>query len=165
MEGDMGVNAPTRVSPEKGEKICFREMQVTYKDTGKEAPKEQILSPATLVGVFKYLEDETREKLICVHLDVNNHINGYEVVAVGSIRECDIHFPEIFKTTLLTNSARIILIHNHPSGNPEPSIEDFAVTKQLKKAGEILGIDVLDHIIIGRESFTSLKDSGFYPSE
>jgi DNA repair protein RadC len=134
----------------------LREIEVVYKKTSKRQPKEKISGPGILVNLFKDLEDDTKEKFICVHLDTQNRINCYEVVAMGSLNECTVHPREVFKATLLTNSASVIFIHNHPSGEPTPSKEDIALTKTLKKAGEILGIRILDHIIIGKKGYTTL---------
>jgi len=81
-------------------------------------------------------------------------------VSIGTVNASLVHPREIFKVALLCNASAVILAHNHPSGNPTPSHEDIDITNRLKKAGEILGIEVLDHIIIGDNTWTSFKEKG-----
>ncbi len=84
-----------------------------------------------------------------------------ETIFVGSLDTNIIHPREIFKIALTESAAAIILVHNHPSGDPTPSHEDIEITKQIIKAGEIIGIQVLDHIIIGDNKYISLKEKGY----
>lgn len=98
-----------------------------------------------------------REKFIAVHLNAKNRIISYEVVSVGSLNASLVHPREVFKAAILSNAASIILSHNHPSGDPNPSNEDLQLTKRLEEAGKLLGIEVLDHIIFAGKSFYSFK--------
>lgn len=99
--------------------------------------------------VEKELKHSDREKFIVLHLNVKNQVVSYEVVSIGSLSNSIVHPREVFKGAILANAAHVILLHNHPSGEPEPSEDDIEVTAKLMKAGKLLCIDVLDHIIIG----------------
>ena len=103
---------------------------------------------------FRALKDEAKESFIALHLDGKNRVNCMEVVSIGSLNQSIVHPREVFKTALLSSAAAIILIHNHPSGDTTPSREDMEITKRLKEAGDILGIKVLDHIIIGEDYYS-----------
>jgi DNA repair protein RadC len=92
-------------------------------------------------------------------LNTKNKVAGAHIISQGSLSASIVHPREVFKAALLNNSASIILAHNHPSGDPEPSREDVETTKRLVEAGEILGIRVLDHVIIG-EQYLSMKEEG-----
>ncbi len=98
-----------------------------------------------------------REKFICMHLNVKNQIISFEIVSTGSLTSSIVHPREVYKGAILSNSASVIFMHNHPSGDPEPSIDDMEITKRLEKAGEILGINVLDHIIVASGGFYSFR--------
>ena len=94
-------------------------------------------------------------------LDAKGNLMGTENVAVGDISSSIVHPRETFRSAIKRGAFAVILIHNHPSGDPSPSKEDIRVTERLCKAGEILGINVLDHIIIGDGTYISLKGAGF----
>ncbi len=105
------------------------------------------ISSANLVySLFSYLKNETREQLITLHLDTKNRLLCIDLVSVGTMSNSLIHPREVFKTALISSAASIVAVHNHPSGDPTPSRDDIAVTERLKKAGELIGIDLLDHI-------------------
>jgi DNA repair protein RadC len=104
------------------------------------------------------LSEEPQEKFCILCMNTKNRIAGVHTISVGSLNSTIVHPREVFKAALLNNSSAIILLHNHPSGDPEPSAEDIAITNRLMKAGEILGIQVLDHIIIGDGKYISLKE-------
>lgn len=101
-----------------------------------------------------------REEFLVLLLDIKNYMIGFNVVSVGTLNYVIVHPREVFKPAIISNAASIILAHNHPSGNPEPSDEDIRITKKLKDAGELLGIDVLDHVIIGDRDYFSFIDKG-----
>jgi DNA repair protein RadC len=98
-----------------------------------------------------------REKFLCLHLNVKNQIISFEVVSTGSLTSSIVHPREVYKGAILANAASVIFMHNHPSGDPEPSTDDMEITKRLEKAGNILGIDVLDHIIVASSGFYSFR--------
>ncbi len=108
----------------------------------------------------KFLEDADREQLIVCCLDTKNQPTAINVVSVGNLNNSLVHPREVFKPAILSNSASIILFHNHPTGDPTPSNEDKLITERLRESGEILGIKLIDHIIIGDNSYYSLKEKG-----
>ena len=97
---------------------------------------------------------------LSLHLDGKNRIVCIDVVSIGSLNQSIVHPRETFKTALMSSAAALILVHNHPTGDPTPSKEDLSITRRLREAGEILGVKVLDHIIIGDEHFTSFTSQG-----
>ena len=115
---------------------------------------------ANLDFIKEEFTESDRERFICLHLNVKHAVISFEVVSVGSLNFAPVHPREVFKGAILSNSAAIIVMHNHPSGDPEPSAEDIAVTKRLVDAGKLIGIEVLDHIIFGDKGFVSLKERG-----
>jgi DNA repair protein RadC len=88
-------------------------------------------------------------------LDTKNKVKKREIISIGIMDASIIHPREVFRLAILTGSSRIILSHNHPSGDTNPSDEDINITKQLKKAGELIGIEVLDHVIVGKRGYWS----------
>ena len=122
-----------------------------------------IKSPECAYKIFnEFVGNADREMFVVACLNTKNEIANLSVVHMGSLNASIVHPREVFKTAILSNSASIICAHNHPSGHPEPSREDIEVTKRLAEAGKILGIELLDHIIIGEETFYSLKERGHF---
>lgn len=113
-----------------------------------------------LVNEHIDLKDADREHFIVFYLDRKSSINAINTVSIGGLNSTHVHPREVFKTALLSSAASIILCHNHPSGDPTPSREDVDITRRLVEVGEILGIDVLDHVIIGVNRYYSLKEKG-----
>ncbi|MCL6614990.1 MAG: DNA repair protein RadC, partial [Firmicutes bacterium] len=101
-----------------------------------------------------------REQFRIILLDAKNHVLGIRVVSVGSLSSSIVHPREIFKEAIARSSAAIILVHNHPSGDPTPSHEDIEVTRRLVEAGRLLGIEVLDHVVVGDNRYVSFKEKG-----
>ena len=108
----------------------------------------------------KELRNSDREKFICIHFSINNKIISYEVVSMGSLTSSIVHPREVFKAAILANAASVLFMHNHPSGNTEPSIDDIEITNRLCKAGSILGINILDHLIIAGNDYLSFRQKG-----
>ncbi len=127
------------------------------------APEErtQVRSPADaanlLMGEMSMLE---QEELRVMLLDTRNRVLGVNKVYTGSLNTSVIRTSEIFREAIRRNAAAIIVSHNHPSGDPSPSPEDVAVTRNLIQAGQLLDIEVLDHLVIGYQRFVSLKERG-----
>ena len=121
-----------------------------------------VRSPEDAANIlFKYLEGADREHMVVMCLNTKNQVNRIESISIGSLNSSIVHPREIYKSAILSNAASIILGHNHPSGDPNPSREDIEVTKRLVEAGNILGIEVLDHVIVGdTDRFYSLKQEG-----
>lgn len=117
---------------------------------------------AEMVGsIFQYAD---REMMVVMSLDGALTPIAMEIVAVGSLYSCHIDTRDIFKHAVLSNAAKIICFHNHPSGNLEASREDSVITEKIKKAGELLGIELVDHIIIGLDKeYLSFRESGLCP--
>ena len=108
----------------------------------------------------KYYGSLDREIFSVLLLDVRNRLIGANLVSIGSLTQCSVHPREVFKPAVLANAAAMIFLHNHPSGDPTPSMEDIALTRQLVQAGKLLGIQVLDHVILGESRHTSLRETG-----
>lgn len=125
---------------------------------GKVLESEAIRDHYDVHEVMKFLGSEEREKFYVLHLSATNKLLAMELVAVGTLTHSNIHPREVFKAAIYNNSANIICVHNHPSGDVEPSSQDLLMTKRLEAAGELLGIKVLDHIIIGFKAVCSIKD-------
>ena len=122
----------------------------------------QILSPKDAYEMIKeQLEGLDREHFIIACLNTKNEPTNITVVSVGSLNKAIVHPREVFKTAILSNAASIMAFHNHPSGETTPSQQDIQLTKRLYEAGELLGIKLLDHLIIGDGTFTSLKEKGY----
>jgi DNA repair protein RadC len=116
-------------------------------------------APNQVFEIFRELAQETKEHFVVLHLDGKNRIACFDRVSVGSLNQAIVHPREVFKTALLSNAAAILLLHNHPSGDPTPSPEDLSITRRLQESGEILGIKVLDHIVIG-DTYLSFVEKG-----
>ncbi|CRF28951.1 DNA repair protein RadC [Mycobacterium tuberculosis] len=110
-----------------------------------------------LMEDMRYLQ---KEHFVCLFLNTKNHVIGQETLSMGSLNASIVHPREVFRAAIKRSSASIVCAHNHPSGDPTPSPEDVQITKRLVQAGDIVGIDVLDHIVIGDQRFASLKELG-----
>jgi DNA repair protein RadC len=127
------------------------------------APEERprVTSPGDaanlLMSEMTFLE---QEHLRVILLDTRNRVLSTPTIYIGSLNTSVVRIGELFRAAIRENAAALIVAHNHPSGDPTPSPEDVNVTRQLVKAGKLLDIDVLDHIVIGRQRFVSLKERG-----
>jgi len=127
----------------------------------KEEAKPKINSPEDVYRrLYPAMRESKKEHFIELCLDTKNQILKEETVSVGSLNANIVHPREVFKTALAESAAHIIVVHNHPSGDPTPSREDIEITKKLVEAGKIIGIDVLDHVIIGNDRHFSMKEAG-----
>lgn len=97
---------------------------------------------------------------MCLYLNARNQVIHRETVSIGSLSASIVHPREVFQAAVSHSAAGVILAHNHPSGDVSPSQEDLELTRRLVQAGQIMGIEVLDHLIIGTEEFFSLKEQG-----
>lgn len=128
-----------------------------------EDKKKAITAPDDIAGIVMALlgvEDEIeedKEHLWVFHLNTRNQIKTLELVSLGTLTTSLAHPREIFTRAVANRSAAIILAHNHPSGDPEPSTQDIEMTENLVKAGSILGIELYDHVIVTKEEYRSLK--------
>ncbi|WP_442636719.1 RadC family protein [Rossellomorea marisflavi] len=103
----------------------------------------------------------SQEHFVCLYLNTKNQVLHKQTIFIGSLNASIVHPREVFKEAFRRSAASIICVHNHPSGDPTPSREDIEVTKRLVECGRIIGIDVLDHLIIGEKKFISLKEKGY----
>ena len=101
-----------------------------------------------------------REQFLCCHLDVKNRLLSRELVSIGHLSSALVHPREVFKGAILANAASVCLVHNPPGGDPEPSAEDIELTGRLIRAGELLGIPVLDHVIVAAGGHSSIAQHG-----
>lgn len=123
--------------------------------------KKPIKSPEDVQNIvreqMRYLD---REHFRVLYLDRKGGLICMEDVSIGGLHSSLVHPREVFKTAVKRSAASLILVHNHPSGDPAPSQEDIEVTQRLAEAGHLMGIEVLDHVIIGEKDYTSLKSRG-----
>ena len=133
----------------------IKEDTVEYSDTIK-SPCDVAALAREVLGMHEMAE----ENFIILCLNTKNKIAGVHPVSIGSLNASIVHPREVFKAALLNNANGIICLHNHPSGDPEPSRDDIEITHRLVNAGNILGIKVFDHVIIGDGRYISLKEQG-----
>ena len=129
--------------------------RLTFKrNTNKKVPSAR--------DVFEYMNgrvpDETKEHLFLLHLNTKNQIMRHDLISVGTLNASLIHPREIYKSAIRESAHAVILVHNHPSGDVEPSNADKQVTSLLKQAGSIIQIELLDHVITGRETWFSFRE-------
>lgn len=137
----------------------LREIEVTYRFRSIKCDiiGKKLESPELVYTTFNFLKFETKEKFIVINLNNQHGIMNYETVATGTVNSIKLRPCEVLRTAVMLNAPAVILVHNHPSGYPDPSNSDIAITNKIIECGKLLGIDVLDHIIIGESSFVSLK--------
>ncbi len=120
---------------------------------------QKVTSPQEIADIFiPLLRDDTKERFIVICLNSSNKIIKHETISIGNLNSSVVHPREIFKVAIDSSSASIILIHNHPSGNPEPSSEDIRITQKIVESGKILDIPVFDHLIIAGDTYTSFVE-------
>ncbi|MGD9117305.1 MAG: DNA repair protein RadC [Dehalococcoidia bacterium] len=125
--------------------------------------KTVVKTPEDVMGVVRNrLRDKKKEYFLALLLDTRNQLIKLAEVSVGSLDTSIVHPREVFKEAISASAAAVILAHNHPSGDAQASPDDIKLTKRLAEAGELVGIDVLDHIIIGGQNFLSLKREGLF---
>jgi DNA repair protein RadC len=118
----------------------------------------QLLSPQDVFDNLKDIRDSKKEHFVVFFLDTRNQQIKREIISIGTINASLVHPREVFEPAVKHLAVQVILAHNHPSGDLEPSEEDLDVHKRLSAAGDILGIEVLDHIIVGKTGFMSIKE-------
>lgn len=131
----------------------------------REATKERIRSPEEAARVCVDIRELAQEAFHVLMLNSKNCLINRVMVTVGIVDASLVHPREVFRQAVAENAAAVVLVHNHPSGDPSPSAEDVRITRQLIEAGKIMGITVQDHVIIGRETesskgFLSMRESG-----
>jgi len=132
----------------------------SYQSTEK---RETVKTPEDVVALVRSrLKGKKKEYFLALLLDTRNQLIRVAEISVGSLDSSIVHPREVFKEAVAASAASAIFVHNHPSGDPEASEDDLNLTKRLAEAGEIMGIDVLDHVIIGEEKYLSLKREGLF---
>ncbi|MBI4137173.1 DNA repair protein RadC [Candidatus Roizmanbacteria bacterium] len=119
-----------------------------------------IKSTTDTLPIIQEIRTKHREHLVALYLNARNHLIEKQTISIGSVTEGIVHPREVFSPAIKLNAVHVILSHNHPSGDPSPSIEDIAITKRLVQAGKLLGIDLLDHVIVSKEHHFSFRDKG-----
>ena len=147
--------------------ITLRELTIRY-TVKTDAAGEPIVvgrrvsTPANCAAVFTtMLQDQASEVFAILCLSTKHRVLAYHEVSRGCLDSTLVHPREVFKAALLANAAAIVLAHNHPSGDATPSPDDMALTRRLVDAGRLLGVDVLDHIVIGESRYTSFRERGW----
>lgn len=120
----------------------------------------RISTPSDILPLIRHYSDRKQEHFLCISLNGANEVINTRVVSIGLVNKTLVHPREVFADPITDRGSAIILAHNHPSGNIEPSREDIALTRRLKESGETLGITVLDHIIFARKGHYSFLENG-----
>ena len=122
-----------------------------------------VKTPDEVASLMKgSLKDKKKEHFLVLLLDIRSQLIKSAEISVGSLDSSIVHPREVFKEALSASAASVIFVHNHPSGDPKPSEDDIKLTKRLAEVGEIMGIEVLDHVIIGNKKYLSLKREGLF---
>ena len=132
----------------------------------RETSGESVQRPEVAVAALEDMRQAAQEMFVVLSLDRKNRIIDRTLVSLGTVDTSLVHPREVFRAAIVNGAASVIVAHNHPSGDATPSAEDVKITKQLVAAGQVLGIPVLDHVIIGRADilapgFVSLRDKGY----
>ena len=119
-----------------------------------------IKTPKDVANIVTHIRKNKKENFVVLYLNARNQLIHKETIAIGTLNASIVHPREIFQPAISRSAASIILTHNHPSGDTAPSEEDIKLTKRMIKAGEIMGIEVLDHVIVSEKGYLSMKDRG-----
>lgn len=144
--------------------MYVRELQVRYRQrrlVGHPLPLERLLTPEDAAAAFfALLRDEAVEVCGMFCLSTRNQVLAYHELSRGTVDTTIVHPRDVFKIALLANASAVVVGHNHPSGDPSPSAHDISVTRRLKEAAEVIGIDLFDHVIVAADRYVSLKGIG-----
>ena len=143
--------------------VSFEKVVLVKEKVGRYELPRETKSPEEAYNAIKIItnvQEEAQEVFGILVLNTKNKIVAVHEVSRGTLNASMVHPREVFKPAVLHNAAAIICFHNHPSGEPKPSKEDIETTNRLVEAGKIMGIEVLDHIIVGDDKYTSLKEMG-----
>ena len=145
-------------------KNMYQLVEVKLTKRKKQFPFNQPIQSPHDAGKFfqRMISHKDREVLCAIGMDIKGNITYYEVINIGTLSQSVIHPREVFKASILSNSNAIIIAHNHPSGDVTPSNSDRSTTKRIMEAGEIIGIDLIDHFIIAEDKYYSIKEGKTY---
>lgn len=152
------IKYKTRLTTD-GKAVLEKEVSVNCPDVDRFMNSPEKV--ARLATSYLHLQEQTEEYLYMICLNTKLRMTGVIELSHGNVNSSIMGIREIFQKALLANAVSIILMHNHPSGDYKPSKEDINMTKRAIEAGNIIGVNVLDHIIIGRPGYASLKDKGY----
>ena len=139
---------------------CVRELRVTYTSTSS-GPLPSVGGPGSAAAILQSrLEDETVEICLVLLVNTKHRLLGVHELGRGTLDRCVVHPRDVFKAAILANAAGVIVCHNHPSGDTEPSPDDVALCGRLRLAADIIGIDLLDFVVIGDGRYYSFKEMG-----
>jgi DNA repair protein RadC len=161
--GDLQVNPPRKPREDRPSK-AYKGLRVTValvRDSSyrvKEAVS--IGSPADAYTLLRHLGSDPQENFIVLVLDDTSRVTGICEVHRGTLQTVQVHPADVLRPVLVAGAARFIVAHNHPSGRPEPSADDLALTKRLAEAAKLLGLQLLDHIIVGHNDYVALSERG-----
>ena len=139
----------------KVKSIEVREIEYSYDKRPKISSMDDVVKT-----VKPMIADPNKEFFMALYLNTKNGVLKQEIISIGSLNANVVHPREVFRTACMISASSIIVAHNHPSGDPTPSREDIEITKKLCEAGKMMGIEVLDHVIIGYDRNYGFKESG-----
>jgi DNA repair protein RadC len=147
------------IGPVKASQIsaCF-ELSRRYFPSG--TTDTHVTKPEDILPHIAYLKDKRQEHFVCITLNGSGEILGNRTITLGLLNHSLVHPREVFADAITDRAASIICVHNHPSGSLEPSSQDIAITTQLREAGSIIGIQLIDHIIVSKNGHISLRERG-----
>ena len=140
--------------------VGYRTHVKLVRERSSSHPPYRVRGPDDVYSAFASLSECDRERFYTIHLDGMHQVCGVELVSQGTVDSSVVAPREVYKSAILTNASGLILVHNHPSGCPEPSSEDRSITRILKEGGQLLGMPVLDHVIIGDNAYFSFAEAG-----
>lgn len=142
----------------------IRELKLTYerKRVDDDLLGKPIETAEQVYRLFKEMENEAREKIVCLHLNPQLDVLSFEVIAMGTDRYVVTDPIEVFRSAIVVRASKIIVVHNHPLGSPEPSVKDIQGARDMYKLGELHRIRLLDFIVIGQDGYRSLDEMGVF---
>jgi DNA repair protein RadC len=145
------------IGPTKASQIiaCFELGRRYFKP-----PDTRVTRPEDILPLVAYLKEKRQEHFICLTLNGAGEVLGNRVITVGLLNHSLVHPREVFADAITDRAASIICVHNHPSGSLEPSSQDIAITNQLRDAGSLVGIQLIDHVIISKNGYVSMRERG-----
>jgi DNA repair protein RadC len=150
-----GLSAAQENQMKSIKEIYVRARRVPLASSGEAAYSKTVKSPDDVASLCrKLMEDHDTEIFLVFMLDIKNRVTGYFEAGRGGVGQCPVDPMLVFRAAVVQGAAAIIVAHNHPTGDPTPSADDIALTKRLVSGGELLGVHVLDHLIIGSDDLT-----------
>jgi len=161
-ESQISGNGPSGLPEQTDARVTYvREVRLNYRGPKRLADLDAIHEPEkAAVFMRRVLPDNVREHFLTLFLNGANCVIGYFVAATGTANFCHVGAREVFQAAVVGGAVAIIVGHNHPSGQAEPSPADADLTKRLSEAGALLGIHVLDHLVLGSEGYFSFRERG-----